>query len=518
MEAIIEFVNERGPILASVGIILITVFCATFLWGANDASSLPLIGEEYGNADKRMKAFMTSGQELYKKGYELFKSKAWRITTLDGDHIVLPHHLLDEVSQLPDDVIDIHKAFEITNELKYLEVGQNRSLSNLVTHVVRSELTRGLGRINSTLAEEVERTIHGELPLCNDFTPVVIHQAMLRIIAIVSGSIFIGTEYCRAEEYLNASIGYTISFIHAATGIRKWHPWMRWIGRYFTPEITVLYEERKKARKFLEPIIKQRRADEKAGKKAPDNVLQWMLNKAGEYGVADLDVADGQLSLSMASIHTTSLTLTMLLYDIVVRPQLIEDLRNEIKTVLTTNNGILSHHALFEMKLLDSTMKESLRANPGRLARFQRWVAKSVTLSDGTYLPAGYMVEAAHALAVQDPNMYRNPEKFEPRRFLDLRNGTAEDPLGYKNKEQYQFSTVTKDFMHFGFGRHSCPGRFFAANEIKLIIARILMDYDIRMPDGLTERYANIEKSTGSFPDPTKTILFKRVETPVKTV
>lgn len=73
--------------------------------------------------------------------------------------------------------------------------------------------------------------------------------------------------------------------------------------------------------------------------------------------------------------------------------------------------------------------------------------------------------------------------------------------------------TVTKDFLHFGYGRHACPGRFFAANEIKLILARILLDYDIRMPDGQTERYANINMGTDAFPDPTKEILFKRVKT-----
>lgn len=38
---------------------------------------------------------------------------------------------------------------------------------------------------------------------------------------------------------------------------------------------------------------------------------------------------------------------------------------------------------------------------------------------------------------------------------MDLRAGSAVDPLNYKNKEQYQFVTVTKDFMHFGYGRHA---------------------------------------------------------------
>lgn len=62
------------------------------------------------------------------------------------------------------------------------------------------------------------------------------------------------------------------------------------------------------------------------------------------------------------------------------------------------------------MKLLDSVMKESQRMNPANLVRFTRYVQKPVTLSDGTHLPAGYLIEAPHALAVMDPELYRNPE------------------------------------------------------------------------------------------------------------
>jgi cytochrome P450 len=98
------------------------------------------------------------------------------------------------------------------------------------------------------------------------------------------------------------------------------------------------------------------------------------------------------------------------LYDLVVRPDLVQELRKEIKSVLDANDGVLSTHALFEMKLLDSVMKESQRTNPGNLVRFVRYVDKPVTLSDGTHLPAGSMIEAPHSNIVQDPQLYTNPE------------------------------------------------------------------------------------------------------------
>ncbi|KAI5861450.1 cytochrome P450 [Durotheca rogersii] len=503
--------DDRGPVLASVAVILAAVFIATQLFGDDAASKLPLVGGEYGNAEKRRKAFITNGLDFYQKGYELFKSKAFRLTTLDGERIVLPRRLMEEVRELPDDVINIEKAFDIMNEAKHLEMGNHKQTAFLV-HIVRGDLTRSLVRINPRLSEETARTIIEELPPCGDWTPVVVYQSVLRMVATISGAIFIGSELCRSPEYLQASIGYTLDFVNAVNKLKQWNRHWRWIGRYFTPEVDKLIGERKKAHAFLRPVIAQRRKAMAAGEEVPDDTLRWMLNKVDEFGLTDDDLAETQLNLSMAAIHTTTLTVTMILYDLVVRPDVVAELRDEIRRVLAANDGVMTSHALFEMKLLDSVMKESQRVNPGSLIRFQRYVAKPVTLSDGTYLPAGRLIETPHALAVNDPAVYKNPETFDAHRFLDLRNGTAEDLLGYKNREQHQFVTVTKDFMHFGYGRHACPGRFFAANEIKLILARILLDYNLRMPDGLTERYANLKMGTNAFPDPTKEVLFKRVK------
>ena len=52
-----------------------------------------------------------------------------------------------------------------------------------------------------------------------------------------------------------------------------------------------------------------------------------------------------------------------------MRPELIADLRQEIKSVLSESGGVMTTHALYEMKLLDSFMKESQRMNPANLSQ-----------------------------------------------------------------------------------------------------------------------------------------------------
>jgi ent-kaurene oxidase len=63
--------------------------------------------------------------------------------------------------------------------------------------------------------------------------------------------------------------------------------------------------------------------------------------------------------------------------------------------------------------------------------------------------------------------------------------------------------------MAFGYGRHACPGRFFASDEIKAITIYLLNNYDIKFAEGQT-RPKSLEVETQFLPDHTATILCKK--------
>lgn len=200
------------------------------------------------------------------------------------------------------------------------------------------------------------------------------------------------------------------------------------------------------------------------------------------------------------------------LYDLIgYCPEVIPELCDEIKTVLAANGNVFTTQALQQMKLLDSVMRETQRYNPTTLATFRRHIIRDVTPSDGTFLPKGSVISVQSYGVAFDSASYLEPTVYNPYRFRDIRAGKAEDPLGYTNKEQHQFISVTKENTAFGYGRHACPGRFFASNEIKILLANILLDYEIKMPPGETGRYKNLVHQTSIVPDPTKDIMIKYV-------
>lgn len=186
-------------------------------------------------------------------------------------------------------------------------------------------------------------------------------------------------------------------------------------------------------------------------------------------------------------------------------------MRAEIESIQKATNGVVTTQGLYQMKLLDSIMRESQRYNPSNMVRMQRLVLKPMRFSDGTTIPAGTQVAVPALSPLQDPDIYSDPLSYDPYRFARLRAGQVTDPLKYGSKELYQFISVTKENMGFGYGRHACPGRFFAANEIKMILARIVQDYDIKMPEGVQGRYRNVVRGSSITPDRTKTIMLRKV-------
>lgn len=97
------------------------------------------------------------------------------------------------------------------------------------------------------------------------------------------------------------------------------------------------------------------------------------------------------------------------------------------------------------------------------------------------------------AVAVSsDSNVFPQADKFDPLRFYKLRT-EAKDGGSVEKAANNQFVSVNQSSLTFGYGRHACPGRFFAANEIKMILAYALLQYDVKNAGDATERYPNME-------------------------
>ncbi|KAH6657514.1 cytochrome P450 [Truncatella angustata] len=503
-----NIIAERWPVILAALLVVLLAGVYPYALRAVQIARIPTIGTELGGVDKRRQAYIASARQLYNDGYRKFKNGVFQITTpRNTTVVVLSPKYLPEIKKLPDSILSMDASVVETIEAKYTKI---EPTVPIVPHTVKAELTPALVRLNPTIAQEVRESMALEFPPCSEWTPINIHHKLLRIVAMVSGRIFIGPELCRDERYLDAAINYTIEVMTAQRAVVQMHPWLRPFFAARLPEIKKLEKRKQEAYEFLGPMIDARRqAWNQAKNDGPDDMLQWLLTNQPKFpDEHSQNLVEVQLGLSFAAIHTTVLVATNVFYSAAALPELMPELREEIEEALAQNDGIFTSKALQAMTKLDSFLKETLRVYPATMASFQRKVLRTFTLLDGRVIPAGVTIEIPATAISSDPDVFPNADQYDPLRFYKMRQQAKES--SNESGALNQFVSVSANSLNFGYGRHACPGRFFAANEIKMIFANALMKYDFKLANGETERYPNMEFAHMSIPNPSKEILLKQ--------
>lgn len=185
-------------------------------------------------------------------------------------------------------------------------------LQNPTSTPLSSCLHIGTVRLNPVVADEVADALRTELPQSCSWTEVKIMEKIMRVVAIASGRVFVGPELCRNEEYLNASINYTVEVLEAVRAVSEIVPWLRLFLANRTPEVKKVRRCIKEADKFLRPVVTARReAAKNPDYQKPDDLLEWITDAQSKFGNKDdKELARIQLSTSFAAIHTTTITAT----------------------------------------------------------------------------------------------------------------------------------------------------------------------------------------------------------------
>lgn len=511
---LIEATN-RWPIAATVLLAFAFAFVVQSVFKHDVLSGIPVVGTEYGGQESRRKKFVDGGaKNLYLEGYKKFKEQAFQLTTTKkATNIVVAPKFMDELKRLPDDVLSFNEAIEESLQAKYTGVETN---IEMLPRLVKTSLTPALVRLNPIISDEVVEAMRNELPRSSEWTEVKIMGKLMRIIAMASGRVFVGPELCRNEDYIDSAINYTVDLLKAIQKVSTIPPWIRPFLAPRRPEVRKVQRRITEAVDFLKPIVQVRREASKDPEyQKPDDMLQWMIDEQEKSGDKDNNnLARYQLAISFAAIHTTSMTATNTLYTLASMPEFVSVLRDDVQQALAEANGVFTNIAMQNMKKLDSFIKECLRYHAMGFSSFQRKVLKTFTLSNGQVIPAGCIIEVPVIGIYNDNEFFPDADKFDPLRFYKMRQSKTEQKTVSKQVEMVanaQFVSVSQTSLTFGYGRHACPGRFFAVNEIKMILATLLLNYDLRNVAGVKGRYPDLVSGSMVNPDPDRVLLLKKL-------
>lgn len=213
----------------------------------------------------------------------------------------------------------------------------------------------------------------------------------------------------------------------------------------------------------------------------------------------------------MVAVHTTSIAITNTVFDLYSSsdaPDFIDGLRQECDQALSAHGGKWTKAAVDQLNKVDSAIKESMRLSV-RVVGMHRMVRTAsisshlsltliitrqvtapngVDFGDNFHVPFGVRVALPNHSIQRDPDNYPEPDRYNAFRFSELRGAlpatTDEEGFtqgsAYLKQRQQGLVTPNDAFLAWGHGRHACPGRFFAAHLMKLMLAHVVTNYDVR--------------------------------------
>ncbi|TDZ21875.1 Cytochrome P450 monooxygenase BOA7 [Colletotrichum orbiculare MAFF 240422] len=427
--------------------------------------SLPVVGEK---TDRDYRAALTAGRRLY-------PDQAFALPS-EPPIVILPHGMINRLKSAPETQLSADKEVCRRGLGQYTDLGTPMPE---MFHAIQIDLTRHVRDLVPTLQNQVAYAFERHLRLADDqdWKEVTAFELVKRVVTILNATAFVGTELARNEEWQEIAYNYSSDLRRAFDALNSWHPWLRPFVHPFIFRHIGFSARRQRVAEMLRPLI---RKNETSSPRA-DTLLNYIT---GRLPPKDRDdsrlMARMQLRAALAGSDTVAQALTNAIFDIASDAGCAEQLRGEVSDLASaTRNGRWDMTMLRSMSKLDSLLRESARLWAPFLLAMGRITTSPLRLDDGTVVPKDTTVyfDMYNAHRTPDKSHIEDMTSFNGLRFSEWRE---RDKLPNK----YLAATTGADNLPFGHGAHSCPGRFFAVAEMKVVLCHLLLEYEFKLPSG----------------------------------
>ncbi|TVY28744.1 Cytochrome P450 monooxygenase [Lachnellula hyalina] len=407
-----------------------------------------------------------------------------------GPELILPQSEMGWLIQQSDEVLDQNEVNRDFLQADHTMLHPMVISDAVHGDVIKNELNRRLGGFTEAVNDELDFAMRKSFGVDTEkWNEIVVYDVMSEIITRISNRVLVGSELCRDEEYLYNSSRFNRWVVLLAACISLFPQCLkRIVGQIVTYSNYQLYLN---MTKFILPIWKRQTSLCSEASPKENNYVQWSLDHAKTEAERGSDMITKRLAaLSFAAIQSSVVTSANLLFDLAaspLTPMYLQTARDDVSTHLEAEHGRWTKAALSRMLTLDSILRESMRL----WGFVSRGVLKTVIVKKGIYLPDGTHIPCRTKIGIHayplhhDADYYPNPTEFDGLRFCKPptnKDGTSDShPENMLGKEKgIPLVTTSATFMGFSHGKHACPGRFFASQQLKLVLAYIALNYDIK--------------------------------------
>ncbi|KPM43313.1 hypothetical protein AK830_g3243 [Neonectria ditissima] len=422
------------------------------------------------------------------------------------DDVVLPRSQIGWMMDQPDGVLSADRAHSSILHSRYNFLGDDLDRDSFATRAVHKYLARHLGGLIAGVEAEVDAAVDDVLGLDADaWRSVNLWDMWLAVVPRVTNRLLVGEPACREPRFLAACVRFVDDVIRNSFLLTMFpavlHPlvgrllaipnWLHWraASRFVLPTI---------ADRLRDMARKDAGDPDYAAWAPPEDFLTWDIRLARlERNAFELDpavVSKRMLPIQFAAIHTTALTGQSWMLDLLTTSPadaVLDVLRAELVANKPASGPWTKAH-LAGLVRLDSSIRESQRLSNFAATLVERQVVAPAGLRNPTLgwtLPFGAFVTVNLEGTHHDEDLYPGARGYDPWRYSRVREAwesktdeeRAEAPEDGATARGLGMVTTSPHHLAFGHGRHACPGRFFVAHELKLIMAAILLKYDIKM-------------------------------------
>ncbi|TFK52811.1 cytochrome P450 [Heliocybe sulcata] len=234
-------------------------------------------------------------------------------------------------------------------------------------------------------------------------------------------------------------------------------PILRYIPGYLSTLRDWHKEELALFRSQLDGVRKQMESGQ-----ARPSFAKYLLERQAEYELTDDELAYLAGSMFGAGSDTSASAISIAIMAAATHPETQAKVQEELDTVVGRDR--LPNFG--DMDMLPQTMAfvlEAFRWRPVSAGGFMHKATKDIFWKEYC-IPKGATIVGNHWSVARDPEVYPNPESFNPQRWM-RDDGRVKDDAKY--------------YHVFGFGRRVCPGQHVAVRSVFINTALIHWAYNI---------------------------------------
>ncbi|TKA57275.1 hypothetical protein B0A49_10729 [Cryomyces minteri] len=297
-------------------------------------------------------------------------------------------------------------------------------------------------------------------------------------ITSLTNALLVDSRLSSDPEWLQQTADFAVNRYGAADDVRQWPPCLAGLIAPFIPSVKRLREQRTYVMQKMKPIYDELKGqsllstDDKKNRRKGTFGYEWLWSGAPD-DVTLQDFSDTMMRTLIAAIHTTAKTISVAFIDVLTQPEFLAELTREAREAVEDDGQSINLDKLLK---LDCFLKESQRLSPVFLFTMNRILTQDYEFKcSGLKLPKETMITAPAAAIATDPEIFREPNTFDGHRYMRLREEHKE------SASSLVLGMSTIDSLGFGLGNQACPGRFLAVNNLKLMMAKLMISWELTL-------------------------------------